>query len=1346
MLSQFRHLLAKPAQKTGFLEGPITVVIDGLDECNSVADQVTLLGLILEASKTRNMRFLIASRPEQHIDAFFNQQGVSQRTCKVQLDEESFKTSEDIKVFLRAEFARIRQARPEACPRLPNGEEWPGERVINQLALESDSQFMFPTLAIAFIDTPYFSPNKQLRSLLAARPSRAFSALDALYHKILSRRPPSELLQGENDLREYQEVVMGVLRVIIAWSGAPLSAAKIAAALDKPVDVVQNVVRGPMRSLFKFHTSDPDSPITLCHKSLRDYLLDRNRSEEYFIPSAEEDDLFVAILSRLPPSHSLHPSSRSRDIVMDVLATVLAASYQERKESWWSVPQIAAFLDVDSTVVEHVVNIGATKLLFNFDPNGVSLSTESVSAFLQDPDRAGIFFIAKRRMDTLFINTINRRPPPNPSFSYSRDVLLDILALMDLNHKPMLVCQVAALIEVDSSLVRHVVTFGSTGSLFRVDNCDFVRISTGWLSRLLWIADRSSGLFFSERRMDAPFIRILSVQPPSGPSRSSQSHSILIGVLTAIVVFGGALTIQQIASVLDGDPDLVEHVINVGPTKPLFVVAKDGARFSGLQVERFLLDTDSSGPFFISRKSMDILSFQALSRHPPPNTSSLYSKDVFLDILATVLRWLHRVPIPRIAALLKVDSGVVEHVVKLGPTKCFFSVREPDGVCLRTWRLGYFLQDPDRSGDFFTSEKRLDPCFTQLLSQQLSSGPSRSSSQPRCTLTSVLTAIVGAGGTLKAHEIASLFNVDPIFVEHVVKVGPTSPLFVAAEDGVKFSMDSIEPFLLDSARSGEFCITESSIDAFFIHVLSRGMVTPSPDSQSQNLLMDVLTSTLLSKRHAPYLTISQLASFLGIDRGLVEDVIYGPAKALFRVQYSSAWFSTELLMPFLEDASRSGEFCITERRMDALSIRAISHQPSSDSLSYPSDILMDILPVMASFPAGLSIPRIASALEADPEVIKHTILGPSKTHSGAKYIEFLSKCLQPALVDAERSGELFISQERIDALFNRILSQQPLSDPQHAYSRDIFMGVLTAITNSDRIQEGLTGWTGPLLAAFLDVDPTVVEAVVNIGPSRLLFCERYNEIIFSNPLLESFLKDASRSGQFFICDTSIDTFFTRILSTPPLPGARTYSRDVLKDVLTLVVSKGSGGLTDLAVAVALDVDLSLVEGVFGTRSTRSLFTTGRWDYDIHGFSTPSLGLFLQDVERSGEFYISNATIDTLFIRVLSLPPPPHVSYSHSKGVLIGVMMAILASPEPLTTLKIASLLGVDRSLVEGVVDVIPAKVFFDIDEGTLKVTISAPLLKPFLHDAARSGEFFIPTTITLDTIPKPWLQLPSDAM
>ena len=1253
--SQFRQLLTKPAQTTGFLQGPITVVIDGLDECDSVPDQVKLLELILEAVKTGNMRFLIASRPEQHIHTFFYQRDISQHTWQVCLDEETFNTSQDIKIFLREEFARIRQARPEACLRLPNGEEWPGVRVVNHLTAESDSQFMFPILAIGFIDTPFFPPDKQLQLLLAAPPSGAFSALDALYHRILSRRPPAQLFQGEDALSDYEEVVMGILRVIMAWSGAPLSAAKIAVVLDKPVDVVQNIVRGPMRTLFRFHTSEPNSPITLCHKSLRDYLLDRKRSQEFFIPSAEEDDLFVAILSRHSASHPTHPNSHG--ILMDVLSFVCAIAPRDRSRSMaCSLPDIAAFLEVDPTLVEHVVRTGPTNLLFDVWGDGVDLCTWSFKQFLKDSDRSGPYFMSYGRTDPLVIRALSRQLPSAPLYSESRDVVLDIMAVTTSLTSPRgstTTCQLAALLKVDSTLIEHVVKFGAAKWLVKVDENGNIVVNNNWVTTFLHDGDRSGEFFVSDRRLDPIFTRILSQETPSDPSHSS-SHDMLMGVLTAVLAFWEGRKIWEIASILGVDPVFVEGVVKFGPTNLLFNVDQDKVILITRSLSRFLGDSDRSGAFFISEGRMDALFIKTLSRRPPPDSSNPYSRDVLLDILAVTLESrssFNHPSIRQIASFLEVDFTLVEHVVKFGTEKWTFTVDGDDRVAVSAFRLMDFLLDANRSEEVFISDRRLDPFFVQILSRQPPSDPFHSKASSHDIMLRIVAAIAAFEDESTIHKIASVVGVDPVFVEGVVDIGPTKVLFAVEESEVTLLWPSLKDFLQDANRSGSFFVPQRArTDALFINALSTTSLRVYP--HSRGLLMDVLTVILMTDSPSLDLTLCRVAAFLDIDPGLIEGVVFGPTKDLFQVKNDRLSFSSPSLGPFLQDVDRAGDFCITEQRMDTVISRFLS---------------------------------------------RHT----------------------------------------------------PSSDPAHSHTWDTLTRVLSVMAHSDV----WSTWTVSLLAAFHDIDPMLIEGVVSIGPTRLLFRpfhfnRRMQGDVKASPasVLRPFLKDASRSGGSFVSDKSLDPFFTRILSSSSPPGAsQSKSQDILKDVLALKLVT-SLPFTLLSIAAALDIDPRLVDDIVKVAPARLLFSVDWVPDRLVALSTASLSNFLRDVERSGEFYISDVEIDALFIRILSLPPPSHFSYPHSRDVLFGVMMAILASPEPLTRFKIATLLDVEHSVVEGVFEIMPAKVLFNAHMCATEVQFSGPFLKPFLQDAERSGEFFIPPTRTLEDIPKPWLKRPSDSV
>ena len=496
--SQFRHLLTKTAKK----HGPITIVIDGLDECENDDDQVQLLNLIFEAVTSTKMRFLIASRSEQHIQAFFEQKDAAQHTYHIRLDDKAFNTSRDIEVFLRAEFARIRREHPHFWLPLPNGEDWPGNCVIVRIRDDSDSQFIFPILAISFIDTPYYRPDQQLQILLEDPPPHAFSKLDLLYERILSRCPPHLWHYGGDGLAAYKELVLGILTAIIVWPES-LSPGQIAGVLDKEVDIVTPIVRGPLCTLFKLDRTNPGSPISFIQASFRHFLQDIKRSHQYFISSAQIDALFIRILSR--PLHSTSTlDTLRRKALVGILTWVMALEHSV------GVPHLASLLDIAPNVVEGVIR-GPTKVLFELDSDqNIAFSTPTFKAFLLDASRASNFFVSSDKPDSLFIEVLSRNPPSDPVQAYTQDVLMGVLSVVAALGNQVKVAQIADLLDVPSGLVEGVI-YGSTKPLFILDDAQYVNFFTPALKTFLLDASRAGKYFVSSDKTD----QILSRAGPS---------------------------------------------------------------------------------------------------------------------------------------------------------------------------------------------------------------------------------------------------------------------------------------------------------------------------------------------------------------------------------------------------------------------------------------------------------------------------------------------------------------------------------------------------------------------------------------------------------------------------------------------------------------------------------------------------------------------------------------------------------------------------------------------------------------------------------------------------------------
>ena len=576
--AQFRKLVIEPAKaRWRYLQKPITVVIDALDECNNPADQSQLLQLIFEAVDTNKIRFFIASRPERQIDSFFHREDVVQRTLHIRLDEETFNTSQDIIMFLRAEFARIRQESPQSCPDFPSGEKWPGDVVILKLANDSDAQFIFPKLVIGYIETGV-SPHQQLQLLLKALCPGAFSKLDILYYQILSRPPPG-LVAGSPEIEQYFKTVKNILQAILAWP-KNLSATGIARVLDLEVDVVQGIALGPLRTLFKFKNDDPNSEITFVHKSLRDHLLDASRSRSFFILTGRPDPIYFEIIGRRPPG--------DRKALIGIMGVLTKLSSR-----WCPFATVACVLDVDPDVVRSAV-CGPTRPLFDVDEKNERFFffDASVKAFLMDQRRAGVLYIRYGEPPSLFLRILS-----HPRISaVQREFLMEVLDIVIAwPSGSCTVAVIAAITDVKSGVVRDAI-FGPMLPLFDVEReRDCVSLFNSSFRSFLLDSKESGEFHVASDNPDHLFLKVLYRQP-------LYARFDLMGVLR-VLVKSQPMTVVEVA--LASGVTLIDVGLKVigGPGMRALLDMHEGSRrtvsFSHPSFRAFLVDRARSGAFHI---------------------------------------------------------------------------------------------------------------------------------------------------------------------------------------------------------------------------------------------------------------------------------------------------------------------------------------------------------------------------------------------------------------------------------------------------------------------------------------------------------------------------------------------------------------------------------------------------------------------------------------------------------------------------------------------------------------------------------------------------------------------------
>jgi hypothetical protein len=168
------------------LSKPMVIVIDGLDECHSIKEQVKLLRTVLKSVDQLgpSIKFLISCRPERHLESVF-EQFILGPSYHIYLGQ-SREDNDDIRTFLRLSFDRICEDRRKDNTMSITDELWPTDEQIQQLVDRASGQFIFAATLVAFVDDEEEDPVRLLDGVLE-RQLPSFASIDALYLVILER-------------------------------------------------------------------------------------------------------------------------------------------------------------------------------------------------------------------------------------------------------------------------------------------------------------------------------------------------------------------------------------------------------------------------------------------------------------------------------------------------------------------------------------------------------------------------------------------------------------------------------------------------------------------------------------------------------------------------------------------------------------------------------------------------------------------------------------------------------------------------------------------------------------------------------------------------------------------------------------------------------------------------------------------------------------------------------------------------------------------------------------------------------------------------------------------------------
>jgi len=266
---QWNQLILNPLKSAPTQSIQLVIVIDALDECDSMRDIQLILQLIAEAKDlvTVRIKIFLTSRPEIPIfDGFRQLSGEAYQDFilhNIPLDI----VNRDISTFFRAKLSPLKANHGQGTP-------WPDELIIEQLVERAAGLFIYAATTLRFIEGGIYGPEEQLSLILGAtKPSLSATAhLDGIYTTLLQHSVFGKCGDQEPEqlVRRFRQVVGSI---VVMFNTMP--AIDLAKLLQIPFRVVSGTL-GSLRSVL--HVPENESqPVRLFHLSFRDFLQDPQR-------------------------------------------------------------------------------------------------------------------------------------------------------------------------------------------------------------------------------------------------------------------------------------------------------------------------------------------------------------------------------------------------------------------------------------------------------------------------------------------------------------------------------------------------------------------------------------------------------------------------------------------------------------------------------------------------------------------------------------------------------------------------------------------------------------------------------------------------------------------------------------------------------------------------------------------------------------------------------------------------------------------------------------------------------------------------------------------------------------
>jgi len=278
---QWNQLILNPLKNAPTQSIQLVVVIDALDECDSMQDIQLILQLLEEAKDlaTVRIKIFLTSRPEMPIfDGFRQLSGEAYQDFilhNISLDI----VNADISTFFLQKLLSLKAKHGLGTP-------WPDERIIEQLVERAAGLFIYAATTLRFICDGIDGPEEQLSLVLSATKSSlsATEHLDGIYttllqHSVLGKRGYQECEQLAGRFRQ----VVG--SIVVMFNTMP--ARNLAQLLQVPFKMVSRTLDS-LRSVLNV-PEDESQPVRLFHLSFRDFLQNPQRCSDSRFQIAEKE-------------------------------------------------------------------------------------------------------------------------------------------------------------------------------------------------------------------------------------------------------------------------------------------------------------------------------------------------------------------------------------------------------------------------------------------------------------------------------------------------------------------------------------------------------------------------------------------------------------------------------------------------------------------------------------------------------------------------------------------------------------------------------------------------------------------------------------------------------------------------------------------------------------------------------------------------------------------------------------------------------------------------------------------------------------------------------------------------